>query len=66
MSDSKKRIVVDVDCQLVVSPYSEFYAKVESLYNDFISEFGISKDKISLEDFVSSHLNLFLISLVNS
>lgn len=66
MSESKRRIVVDVDCQLVISPYSEFYNKVESIYNDFLSEFGISKDKISFEDFVSSHLKLFLMSLVNS
>ena len=66
MSESKRRIVVDVDCQLVISPYSEFYNKVESIYNDFLSEFGVSKDKISFEDFVRSHLELFLMSLVNS
>lgn len=66
MSESKRRIVVDVDCQLVISPYSEFYNKIESIYNDFLLEFGISKDKISLEDFVSQHLELFLMSLVNS
>lgn len=66
MSESKRRIVVDVDCQLVISPYSEFYNKVESIYNDFLSEFGISRDKISFEDFVSQHLELFLMSLVNS
>ena len=66
MSGEKKRIIVDVDCQLVISPYSEFYNRIESIYNDFLSEFGISKDKISFEDFVSSHLELFLMSLVNS
>ena len=66
MSGEKKRIIVDVDCQLVISPYSEFFNKIESIYNDFLSEFGLSKDKFSFEDFVSSHLELFLMSLVNS
>lgn len=66
MSESKRRIVVDVDCQLVISPYSGFYNEFESYYNDFLSKYGISKDEISFEYYVSQHLELFLMSLVKS